>query len=148
MVNNEVWRLIEYDKTSVNGVIYLSFGETKLNELADDKYSQLANADKQQVWTISAPKEIATSVGEKIIVPFKISKNGVIQDGITQVEYICGAGLAMNENAEVVATEAGITELVLSYNNVVLFLYYNAFFCIRQSLFEKLLQENGKIGEI
>ena len=119
MVNNEVWRLIEYDKTSVKGVIYLSFGETKLNELADDKYSQLANADKQQVWAISAPKEIAASVGEKIIVPFKISKNGVIQDGIAQVDYICGAGLVMNENAEIVATEAGIAELVLSYNNAI-----------------------------
>ena len=119
MVNNEVWRLIEYDKTSVNGVIYLSFGETKLNELADDKYSQLANADKQQVWAISAPKELAVSVGEKIIVPFKISKNGVIQESITQVEYICGTGLVMNENAEIIATEAGITELVLSYNNAI-----------------------------
>ena len=119
MINNEVWRLIEYDKTSVNGVIYLSFGETKLNELADDKYSQLANADKQQVWAISTPKEIAASVGEKIIVPFKISKNGVVQDSITQVEYICGAGLIMNENGEIIATEAGITELVLSYNNAI-----------------------------
>lgn len=119
MVNNEVWRLIEYDKTSVKGVIYLSFGETKLNELADDKYSQLANADKQQVWTISAPKEIAVSVGEKIVVPFKVSKNGVIQEDITQVKYICGAGLIMNENAEIIATEAGITELVLSYNNAI-----------------------------
>jgi len=46
MVNNEVWRLIEYDKTSVRGIIYMSFGEAKLNELTDDKYSQLANADK------------------------------------------------------------------------------------------------------
>lgn len=117
MINGEVWRLIEHDKTSVPGVIYMSFGESKLNELTDDKYQQLANADKQQVWTITAPSEIATTIGEEIVVPFKVSKNGILQNDITQIDYICGIGLNINENGAIVATESGVTELMLSYKN-------------------------------
>lgn len=117
MINGEVWRLIEYDKTSVPGVIYMSFGESKLNELTDDKYQQLANADKQQVWAITAPSEIAAAIGEEIVVPFKVSKNGILQNDITQIDYICGIGLSINENGAIVATESGITELILSYKN-------------------------------
>lgn len=117
MINGEVWRLIEYDKTSVPGVIYMSFGESKLNELTDDKYQQLANADKQQIWTITAPSEIAAVIGEEIVVPFKVSKNGILQNDITQIDYICGVGLGINENGAIVASESGITELILSYKN-------------------------------
>ena len=113
MVNDEVWRLIEYDKTSVDGVIYLSFGETKYNELTDDRIQQLANADKQQAYFISAPSELSVSVGEEISVPFKVSLNGKLLEDVADVEYVCGLGIECAGDGKIRGLQQGVTELIL-----------------------------------
>ena len=43
---DEAWELIEYDRVSVPGTIYLSFTESKVNELRDSVQEQIANIDK------------------------------------------------------------------------------------------------------
>jgi len=56
----------------------MSFTETKVNELTDDLYEQLANADKKQVWSINAPDKMYISVGEIFRPEYTISKDGLI----------------------------------------------------------------------
>ena len=63
---DEAWELIEYDRVSVPGTIYLSFTESKVNELRDSVREQIANIDKLQVWSINAPSQLSVEVGEVI----------------------------------------------------------------------------------
>ena len=78
IVFDEAWRLGDYDKVSVPGVIYMSFTETKVNDLTDDLREQLANADKKQIWKINAPNELYLSVGDTLKIDYTISKDGLI----------------------------------------------------------------------
>lgn len=117
MVFDEVWRLVEYDKTSVPGIIYMSFTETKLNELTDDTNQQLANADKQQVWQILTPENYSVSVGESFVPSFTLLKDGLKQEG-GKPDIIVGAGLMVNEDGSVsVIEEVEETLIMLSYEN-------------------------------
>lgn len=117
IVFDEAWRLVDYDKVSVPGIIYMSFTETKINELTDDLHEQLANADKKQVWSINAPDKMYISVGEIFRPEYTISKDGLIVENSDAPQIMPGSGFIVNENGEIIANESGETMVILSYEN-------------------------------
>lgn len=119
IVFDEAWRLVDYDKVSVPGIIYMSFTETKINELTDDLYEQLANADKKQVWSINAPDKMYISVGEIFQPEYTISKDGLIVENNDAPQIMPGSGFIVNENGEIIANESGETMVILSYKNAI-----------------------------
>ena len=118
IVFDEAWRLVDYDKVSVPGVIYMSFTETKVNDLTDDLREQLANADKKQIWKINAPNELYLSVGDTLKIDYTISKDGLIlTDNNISPEIMPGQGFIVNEFGEIIANEPCDTLVMVSYEN-------------------------------
>lgn len=117
IVFGEAWRLVDYDKISVPGIIYMSFTETKLNEMTDDLHEQLANIDKQQVWSINAPDKIYLSVGDVLKIDYTISKDGIIKNEDVNPEFALGDGFIVNKYGEIIADKQCETLVTLSYKN-------------------------------
>ena len=78
IVEEESWQVIEYDHSSVPGVIYLSLTENKINLIYDDLENNIADADKLAKYTISLPAEKEVfKVGDEIKPTYTLMKNGV-----------------------------------------------------------------------
>lgn len=115
----EAWTLVDYDRVSVPGIIYLSFTESKVNELRDDVAAQIANIDKLQDWSINAPLSYSMKVGEEFTPSYILLKNGIVQPE-TRAEIIPGEGLTLNDNGTLSCFVEGETELILKYGNIML----------------------------
>lgn len=87
IVEDESWTVVEYDYSSVPGVIYLSLTETKVNAIYDDTVNDIADLDKLAVYDISIP-EITQKfkVNDIINLTFTLMKNGVPSN--EEVEFI------------------------------------------------------------
>jgi hypothetical protein len=87
IVEDESWTVVEYDYSSVPGVIYLSLTETKVNMIYDDTVNDIADLDKLAVYDISIP-EITQKfkVNDIIDLTFTLMKNGVPSN--EEVEFI------------------------------------------------------------
>lgn len=87
IVEDESWTVVEYDYSSVPGVIYLSLTETKVNAIYDDTANDIADLDKLAVYDISIP-EITQKfkVNDIIDLTFTLMKNGVPSN--EEVEFI------------------------------------------------------------
>lgn len=87
IVEDESWTVVEYDYSSVPGVIYLSLTETKVNAIYDDIVNDIADLDKLAVYDISIP-EITQKfkVNDIIDLTFTLMKNGVPSN--EEVEFI------------------------------------------------------------
>ena len=87
IVEDESWTVVEYDRSSVPGVIYLSLTESKVNTIYDDLENDIADLDKLAIYDLSVPEvtQIFT-VGEPIELTFTLMKNGVPSD--EEVEFI------------------------------------------------------------
>lgn len=87
IVEDESWTVVEYDRSSVPGVIYLSLTESKVNTIYDDLENDVADLDKLAIYDLSVPEvtQIFT-VGEPIELTFTLMKNGVPSD--EEVEFI------------------------------------------------------------
>ncbi len=81
IVEDESWTVVEYDRSSVPGVIYLSLTESKVNMVYDDLENDIADLDKLAIYDLSVPEvtQIFT-VGEPIELTFTLMKNGVPSD--------------------------------------------------------------------
>ena len=55
LVEEESWVVVEYDHTSVPGVMYISLTEGKVNSLVDDLENNIADTDKIAVYELSMP---------------------------------------------------------------------------------------------
>ena len=87
IVEDESWTVVEYDYSSVPGVIYLSLTETKVNMIYDDIENDIADLDKMAVYDLSIPDEIQTfKVNEVINLTFTLMKNGIPSN--EEVEFI------------------------------------------------------------
>lgn len=115
----EAWTLVDYDRVSVPGIIYLSFTESKVNELRDDVAAQIANIDKLQDWSINAPLSYSMKVGEEFTPSYTLLKNGIVQPE-ARAEIIPGEGLTLNDNGTLSCFVEGETELILKYGNIML----------------------------
>ena len=77
IVEEESWTVVEYDHTSVPGVIYLSLTEGKVNSIYDDLVNNIADTDKLANYTIDLPAEKQTFLVNDVINPsFTLIKNG------------------------------------------------------------------------
>ena len=87
IVEDESWTVVEYDRSSVPGIIYLSLTETKVNMIYDDLEEDIADLDKLAIYDLSVPEvtQIFT-VGEPIELTFTLMKNGIPSD--EEVEFI------------------------------------------------------------
>lgn len=120
IIFDEVWRLVEYDKTSVPGIIYMSFTETKVNELTDDLNQSLANADKIQTWSIQTPEQYTVSLNSSFVPSYTLVKDGIKQETDTKPIIMVGEGLILQEDGTVLAISEleEPTSIVLMYENV------------------------------
>lgn len=78
IVEAESWTVIEYDHTSVPGIIYLSLTESKVNTIYDDLEENIADTDKIAQYELLVPEEEQVfAVGEEIEPLFTVTKNGI-----------------------------------------------------------------------
>lgn len=84
ILEDEAWYVIEYDHTSVQGVIYLSLSEDKVNPFYDDRINNIADLDTAAHYEIVSSDNIQSfKVGQEINPIFYIMKNGAV----VQEEY-------------------------------------------------------------
>ena len=77
IVEEEAWSMVEYDHSSVPGVIYLSLTEEKLNSIYDDIINNIADTDRLAKYEVITGKEKQIfTVGSPIAPTFTIVKNG------------------------------------------------------------------------
>ena len=105
MVIDEVWTLVEYDQSSVPGIVYMSFTETNLNEQRDSLEDKLANADKLAQWEVSMADTRTVVLGEEFDLVFNILKNGIVQEVVPEI--ILDGELMLLENNQIKALGAG-----------------------------------------
>lgn len=78
IVEDESWTVVEYDHTSVPGVIYLSLTENKINTIYDNVTINVADTDKYAQYELLMPEENQVFKINDIIAPkFTLTKNGV-----------------------------------------------------------------------
>lgn len=81
IVEDESWSVIEYDHTSVPGIIYLSLTEGKINSIYDDVQNDLADLDKLAKYELSMPPITQIfHLGDHIEPKFTLTKNGQPSD--------------------------------------------------------------------
>jgi len=56
IVEDESWSVVEYDHTSVPGVIYLSLTEGKINIIYDDTTNNIADLDRLAQYNLELPE--------------------------------------------------------------------------------------------
>lgn len=113
IVENESWNMVEYDHTSVPGVMYLSLTEEKVNYIYDDLENNIADTDKIANYEVLLPDEIQNfNVGDEIVPIFTISKNG--QPFETEVTYIStNKKIAKIVNGKLTALKEGKVSIVI-----------------------------------
>lgn len=81
IIEDENWQLIEYDYTSVQGIIYLSVTENKVNLIYDDLEQDIADTDKIAQYRLDLPDvQQVFFIGEEIAPVCTVMKNGVPYD--------------------------------------------------------------------
>lgn len=77
IAEDESWTVVEYDHTSVPGIIYLSLTENKVNLIYDDLINDIADTDKLAQYSLSIPASPQTfAVGDVIEPVCTLTKNG------------------------------------------------------------------------
>ena len=95
IVEDESWTVVEYDRSSVPGIIYLSLTETKVNMIYDDLDNDVADLDRLAIYDISISEETQIfQIGDTINLSFTLMKNGIPSD--EEVELI-------STNTEIIA---------------------------------------------
>lgn len=89
IVEKESWTVVEYDHTSVPGVIYLSLTEGKINSIYDDVENNIADLDKKARYNLVMPPLTQIfHLGDHIEPVFTLTKNGETCE--EEVELISG----------------------------------------------------------
>ena len=117
IIEDESWITIEYDHTSVPGIIYLSLTENKINTIYDDTVNNVADTDKFANYTIAAATESQTFNVNSIIAPvFTLMKNGVACDE----DYILissDKSIARTIDGALTAVAVGETDIIVRLVN-------------------------------
>lgn len=121
IVEEESWTVVEYDHTSVPGVIYLSLTEGKINSIYDDLENNIADTDKIADYQLLLPNERqAFAVGDDIVdkLKFTLTKNGVPSDEPINVLTTNKKYARFDKTTKrLVAAAEGEVELVLQLKN-------------------------------
>jgi len=117
IIEEESWTVVEYDHTSVPGVVYLSLTEGKINSLYDDLENNIADTDKLAQYELSVPAETQTfTVGDIITPSFTLTKNGIPSN--EEVELIStNKKIAHMINNELIAVSEGNVDIEVRLKN-------------------------------
>ena len=111
IVEEESWTVVDYDHTSVPGVVYISLTEGKVNSLTDDIVNNLADTDKIAVYELSLPSiNQVFNLGDHITPSFTLLKNGKISDEEVVLDTT-DKKIARFINGVLIAVGNGTTEL-------------------------------------
>lgn len=113
IVEEQSWSVVEYDHTSVPGIMYLSLTEEKVNYIYDDLKENIADTDKRAVYEISQPEETQSfKIGDIVNPIFTITKNGKPID--LEVIYIPkDKKIIKFVDGKLIAQKAGSTLIVI-----------------------------------
>lgn len=113
IVEDESWTVVEYDHTSVPGVIYLSLTEGKINKIYDDTINDIADLDKLAKYEISIPTEIQNfKIGSEININFTLMKNGSLSN--EEVEFVStNNNIAKVLQGKLMAIAEGQVEIII-----------------------------------
>jgi hypothetical protein len=110
IVEDESWSVVEYDHTSVPGIIYLSLTEGKINTIYDDTENNIADLDKLAQYQVVLPeKEQIFAIGDTINPQLTIMKNGKVYEGA----YVLLPTDKKVINKDLKAVAAGTTEVIV-----------------------------------
>lgn len=113
IVEEESWAVIEYDHTSVPGIVYLSLTENKINLIYDDVDNNVADTDKLATYQIVAPNEVQCfKIGDEIKPIFTLNKNGMPTDLATKI-ISSNKQVAKLVDNKLVAVGVGTVELTI-----------------------------------
>ena len=117
IVEEESWTVVEYDHTSVPGVIYLSLTEGKINSIYDDIENNIADTDKLAKYSIIMPPITQIfHLGDHIEPKFTIMKNGNVCK--EEVELFTGNKKIVNNiDNELIAVGKGVTKIIVQLKN-------------------------------
>lgn len=77
IVEDEAWDVVEYDWSSVKGIMYISLTEEKVNYIYDDTENNVADTDTLANYEVVLPQTPQTFlVGEPINLAYVITKDG------------------------------------------------------------------------
>ena len=113
IVEDESWSVVEYDHTSVPGVIYLSLTEGKINIIYDDTTNNIADLDRLAQYNLELPELTQSfNVGDIINPVFTLTKNGKPFDA--EVEFISkDKSIARLVDNQLTAISAGEVEIIV-----------------------------------
>ena len=78
IIEDEAWYVVEYDWSSVPGIIYLSLTEEKVNMIYDDLENDIADTDKIAKYSFITPDNIQIfELNQEIKPIFTIYKDGI-----------------------------------------------------------------------
>lgn len=113
IVEDESWSVVEYDHTSVPGIMYLSLTEEKVNYIYDDLENNIADTDKRAIYEISQPEEIQNfKIGDEVNPIFNITKNGKPID-LETIYIPKDKKIVKFVNGKLIAQKAGETLIVI-----------------------------------
>lgn len=111
IVLDEAWYLVDYDQSSVPGIVFMSFTETNINELRDDIENKIANADKIAAWTIVSPSEQYVLPHSEIALNYVVQKNGIVVDEKPEISI---SGSLVERDGKIFAAESGKGQITFS----------------------------------
>lgn len=118
IVSGEAWYLVDYDKVSVPGVIYMSFTETKINEQRDNLKEEIANYDNLREWKVNVLGEIDVAAGEFVTPVYSITKDGVVVEPTEPVKFVLSDNLSfVGEKIRVNDDATGEGIIVINYGD-------------------------------
>ena len=117
IVENESWNTVEYDHTSVPGLIYVSLTENKINSIYDDTDNNIADLDKLAKYDLLLPDTQQNfSVGDEINIAFTLVKNGTPCD--EEVKLIpSDKKFIQIINGTLIASKEGVTNVLVQLKN-------------------------------
>ena len=111
VIEEEGWYVVEYDHTSVPGIMYVSMTEEKVNSLTDDIKNDLADLDKLAKYSIIVPAEPQCfKVGEEIAPIFTVMKNGSPLYMVTEIVPL-DKNMVRREGEKVFGVREGQTKI-------------------------------------
>lgn len=114
LINDEAWYLVDYDKVSVPGIIYMSFTESKVNALHDNIEKEIANYDKIVDIQIKGIDTIQANIGDEIIPEYTIYLDGIPNKDVQPEIFISGD---LSTDGEKI-TVHGDGKVIIQYKNV------------------------------
>lgn len=120
IIIDETWYLVDFDKNSVPGIIFMSFTETNFNEQRDGEVGgqMIANKDTIATWKIEIPSHRHVKPGERFKVEtYSITKNGQKIEAEPRIAINKGSNLTMDEEGYIIAGISGKGSITLYYEN-------------------------------